>query len=268
MGIAASQARFLQCTAKKSNIEYQGQQINQARTILANKSAATYNQMLSLKVPTPPSQADYTKIKYTATIGSTNVVLTEEVANEIKANIKKSDNIDSTYSGTTSTYNKGKDTAKIKIVVGDETKEFFFVSRTDSTDLTYFPNSVNTSTGRLSSLCLTDSALTFKTGTTDEDKQNNDAIYKNNSIAFTIKEEIDQAAYNDAYNQYKYDQYVYEKELEDINAQSSLLHQQDQTLELQLKQLDTEQSALKTELEALDKVIGDDIESDYKTFGG
>ena len=61
MGLAASQARFLQCTARKTNVEYQGQQINNARTVLANKSANAYNEMLALKVPTPPSQADYTK---------------------------------------------------------------------------------------------------------------------------------------------------------------------------------------------------------------
>ena len=55
MGMAASQARFLQLTARKNNDEYQGQQINQARTALANKSAGLFEKMLSLQPPTPPS---------------------------------------------------------------------------------------------------------------------------------------------------------------------------------------------------------------------
>lgn len=35
MGLAASQARFLQLTARKSDIEFRGQQLNQERTINA-----------------------------------------------------------------------------------------------------------------------------------------------------------------------------------------------------------------------------------------
>ena len=37
MGMAASQARYLGLTARKTNVEYEGQQINQARTALAIK---------------------------------------------------------------------------------------------------------------------------------------------------------------------------------------------------------------------------------------
>lgn len=85
MGLAASQARFLQCTARKTNIEYQGQQINNARTVLANKSANAYNEMLALKVPTPPSQADYTKVQYAFKLpgASTKTYLSEDEYNTI-----------------------------------------------------------------------------------------------------------------------------------------------------------------------------------------
>jgi len=64
MGMAASQARFLGLTARKSNVEYQVQQINQQRTSLANESAGLYNQMMELSVPTPPSPNDYRTTKY------------------------------------------------------------------------------------------------------------------------------------------------------------------------------------------------------------
>ena len=36
MGMSASQARFLSLTARKTNVEYEGQQINQQRTTLSN----------------------------------------------------------------------------------------------------------------------------------------------------------------------------------------------------------------------------------------
>lgn len=38
MGMSDSQARFLSLTARKTNVEYEGQQINQQRTTLSNES--------------------------------------------------------------------------------------------------------------------------------------------------------------------------------------------------------------------------------------
>lgn len=70
MGMAASQARFLGLTARKTNTEYEGQQVNQQRTMLANKSANYYNDLLNMSVPTPPSVDDFTKTVYTFTDGS------------------------------------------------------------------------------------------------------------------------------------------------------------------------------------------------------
>lgn len=64
MGMAASQARYLGLTARKTNVEYEGQQINQARTALANQSADLWNRMLALQVPTAPKTTDYTEQQY------------------------------------------------------------------------------------------------------------------------------------------------------------------------------------------------------------
>lgn len=58
MGMAASQARFLSLTARRTNCEYMGQQINQARTALANESAGLFEKLLALQPPTPPSSLD------------------------------------------------------------------------------------------------------------------------------------------------------------------------------------------------------------------
>lgn len=52
---AASQARFLGLTARKNNVEFEGQQINQQRTSLSNESANYYNDLLGMSVPVPPS---------------------------------------------------------------------------------------------------------------------------------------------------------------------------------------------------------------------
>ena len=69
MGMAASQARYLGLTARKTNVEYEGQQINQARTALANQSANLWNEMLNMAVPTAPKTTDYTEQQYAFTDG-------------------------------------------------------------------------------------------------------------------------------------------------------------------------------------------------------
>ena len=42
MGLSASQARLLSLTARQSNLEFEGQQINQQRTTLSNESSNYY----------------------------------------------------------------------------------------------------------------------------------------------------------------------------------------------------------------------------------
>ncbi len=76
MGMAASQSRFLSLTARKSNTEYQGQQVNQQRGILANESAGLYNKMMNLSVPTPPSANDFYTSNYTFNNGEETCSLT------------------------------------------------------------------------------------------------------------------------------------------------------------------------------------------------
>lgn len=80
MGMSASQARFLTLTAKKTNTEYEGQQINQQRTMLSNESSNYYSQLASLPVPTPPSPSDYTKISYMFNDGSATNTITSLIA--------------------------------------------------------------------------------------------------------------------------------------------------------------------------------------------
>ena len=80
MGMAASQARFLGLTARRTNIEYEGQQINQQRTALGNQTANYYNQMLGMQVPVPPSVQDFTKTVYTFDDGAITNSITSMIA--------------------------------------------------------------------------------------------------------------------------------------------------------------------------------------------
>ncbi len=80
MGMSASQARFLGLTARKTNVEFEGQQINQQRTTLSNQSANYYNDLLGMSVPVPPSVDDYTKAVYTFEDGALTNQVTAMIA--------------------------------------------------------------------------------------------------------------------------------------------------------------------------------------------
>lgn len=92
--------------------------------------------------------------------------------------------------------------------------------------------------------------------------------FEDSSATYALSTETitDENAYEDAMNQYNYDMQVYEKQIADINAKTEKIQQQDRTLELRLRQLDTEQEALQTEMESVKKVIEKNIESTFKTF--
>lgn len=207
MGLAATQTRFLSLTSKKSNIEYQGQQINQQRTTLSNRSSASYSQMLTLSVPTPPSTSEFVEINYQFESAGVTYQTTE-------LNINGSGTLES---------------VKAK----------------------------NINTGAISTINITASEKDAITG----------RYTTLNDAGANVVETINYDKYDDAYNQYVYQQYLYERQMEEINAETAVVHQQDKALELRLNQLDTEQSAIKTELESLGKVIDDNVESSFKTFG-
>ena len=69
-------------------------------------------------------------------------------------------------------------------------------------------------------------------------------------------------------NKYNYQQTEYDKAITDINAKTEIIQAQDRNLELRLEQLNTEQSALQNEMEAVKKVVDKNIELSFKTFGG
>ena len=103
---------------------------------------------------------------------------------------------------------------------------------------------------------------------TDGDGRFKTVRFEDDSVVYSLNTETvtDEAAYQDAMNRYVYEKEKYEKTIADINAKTSIIQKEDRTLELRLKQLDTEQNALKTEMDAVKKVIKDNIEATFKTF--
>lgn len=75
MGLAASQARLISLQARMSDLEYEGQQINQQRQTLTNKMNEVYSQAMDMEVPTAPSKIDYQIDAYSGKIGTQAVNL-------------------------------------------------------------------------------------------------------------------------------------------------------------------------------------------------
>ena len=180
MGIAASQARYLYLTARQTNVEFEGQQINQARTNLANEQSGLFREMLKIEAPTVPTL-------YT-----------------IKQNCEKWEKND--------------------------------------------PPGPNPSD--------------YKGGTSSSEYK-----YDLNLWTAYVEGGYDaNAAYDVAMDEYNAKQQDYENAMNRINKKTEQIHEKDQVLELQLRQLDTEQETIVTELESVKKVIDKNIENVFKTF--
>ena len=349
MGMAASQARFLGLTARKTNVEYEGQQVNQQRTALSNQSANYYNQMLGMQVPVPPSVNDYTKTVYTFEDGALANSITALIANgdgTYKVSYMKSwqDDFAAVSAGSSIIYydsknkvysiggNKLRDLSKepteeeikadpyLSTLSEDQldqlrVEEDAYLAKLQSQygEQNWFVRYVkNTSTGEYEArfykqseprqvgdgegTCIYDDktgasqtyigAYKIGSATVQEEVKNlparleQDATGRIINVSFldadgnvketyavTTNTTTDQAAYNDAMNQYEYDKYQYDQQIQEINAKIEIVQAEDKNLELRLKQLDTEQAAIQTEMDAVQKVIEKNVESTFKTFG-
>lgn len=430
MGMAASQARFLGLTARKNNVEFEGQQINQQRTTLSNQSANYYNNLLGMSVPVPPSVDDYTKTVYTFQDGALTNQVTAMISQpngQYTISYLRTWNDDfsvvgaatsivnrSTVNGET-VYKVGADELRTlgaiedadfetlftyngKALTNTGNKESFKDTDEDAIiytyeddqgvthNLYYFkeagvwyeddkddPDSVNllagtvpveneeysnykgsdaylktlsqeqlnqlmkeeqqyitllqnkygqgeymvryvqnTTTGEWSPYFYKKSDLEnaivddngnsqsnincYKIGSetkTEEvkavkgceiekdssgryinitipseyDENGNPVQQSKVTYALTTETATDQAAYEDAMNQYEYEKYEYDQAIQEINAKIEIVQAEDKDLELRLKQLDTEQRAISTEIEAVSQVIQKNTESSFKTFG-
>ena len=432
MGMAASQARFLGLTARKTNVEFEGQQINQQRTMLSNESANYYNSLLGMTVPVAPSVDEYTKTVYsfndgaltneitsmilepggttymmsylsswqddfsvvsasssivyrsssegmrTYNIGSkplrplgsvtTNIgwepCTKQEIANLKYMYINEATeeeiplllNDEGVYTDLTGNPVTGLDQSKIytylidenetdqdlatKFVQKDENGNYFkesitgfvgndpYISEMSSQELqellkeeqaylallkekygddNYYVRYIqNTTTGEYVPYFYKENDLENTTYDSDtgyslsnvkcytigaETKTKEikaisgcqvemDSSGRMISVAIptgdntppqiytlTTSTITDQEAYDDAMNQYEYDKYLYDQSITEINAKIEIIQSEDKNLELTLKQLDTEQEAIQTEMEAVSKIIEKNTQDTFKTFG-
>lgn len=349
MGMAASQARFLTLTARKSNVEYEGQQVNQERTSLANESAGLFNKMMELQVPTPPSATDFYNTRYTFdasgadySITSTsprndgkydivisytstdlvgrqyNTYGTMNFANGVPTTldtliggVNVSSDIEVLTRNANGDYTDaaGRVVSDVKTVAktaGEnlETKEnakyyrytyndtSYYISGTNMNALiekangassydisSGFPNGLSSYYPANQETTKTVTAIGGFPSTTAEgrfeelyiESVDTENEYLKEALAgskfdLSLTQVQDDEGYAEAMKDYEYQKMLYERTINDINAQTEIIQQQDRTLELRLKQLDTEQNALNTELEAVKKVIEENVEATFKTF--
>ena len=387
MGMSASQARFLTLTARKTNVEYEGQQINQQRTTLSNESANYYSQLTSMAVPIPPSTADYTKVTYTFENGTEKNTVTSIVATkttkddgiymlnyvqEIPADsmVVNGTNVISKANGgyyigkvqlqnaqdlegTKTVDDKEVPFTKGIIIIADDDeddhsadKDNIYIkesaARKHFTDggvpvevanqysasqlqakllvenqyralasekysqkdwyVRYIQNSAsgnyepvfynkaeveNIDYNEKTTLSLGGiRAYMFGQTTESTEIKNAQALVEKDASGryqalyiysdethtsgtryeLTTITETDDNAYNDAMNQYYYDKAIYDQKVEEVNAKIGVIQVQDKNLELKLKQLDTEENAISTEMDAVKKVISKNVESSFKTF--
>lgn len=439
MGLSASQARLLSLTARQSNLEYEGQQINQQRTTLSNESSNYYNSLLEMDVPVPPSSNDYTKIVYNFTIGGNKATVNEVLpiedkpsqylvtyettlstigvqentayktaakANATKGNITEvttpatvtdadsqaynlatanklsqaeassmtatlyksldtyaagaiifnehgyqiTDAYYAIISGSGATPEQQKEAANCKFyavasatekadasiskyalsyaqipnqatfdqyksfaqiykftadptgsdiygyqasngkaftVVDPQYNESFINAGLDSSDYYQYEassgirfvkredveNNLNNQSRTITTYAVTTIEVTKENSMNDATIEFDasgriSSITDEQGITYTMTAttETDNVAYDDAYNQYEYNQYVYDQKQNEINANIEILQAQDKSLELRLSTLDTQHSAIQTELEAVKKVMSKNIDNSFKTF--
>ena len=349
MGLAASQARWVALAARKSNVEYEGQQINQARTALANQSSELWNQLYAMEVPTAPSTSEFTSTQYTFENGDTTQTITDIQSAEYTDVDGINYNSYITYSTKISEYKGIRNTnsnPQVQYVApAGETEGYYMVgtkklsclNTVDKTDtskesswgtysaaldqiaqdwpdtqlakdwLDYKNNgneaaldniylwtdnnskvnfvSKTSSTNDSLEACRQDATQALHSYYADYQTTNKEISkygiieydssgratslqLEGSSVVYSLKASsvTDENAYNDAMNQYNYEQQLYEKKVQDINARTEQIQTEDRTLELRLKALDTEQNALQTEMDAVHKIISKNIESTFKTF--
>ncbi len=365
MGFSASQARYLALTNRMSDIEFQGQQINQQRTTLSNASSTEYGKLQDMVVPVPPSVLDFKKIQYSfqwgtepATLGNVRpseshpgrysvdinrtrvgnclrddgqvriVHDTNHPSNSQYSGLMTTDgyairnfsgsDVIGSYNSSTQQYENGilSDNQINNLIQGfrnafpeyNNTEEYpdqaimdlMCISFKDEThglaggytlysrdqidipggtnpeDPNYDPNAFAYVT------CYVNDSNSTYTQTTVEDPCdlvfNADGRIASIGIETTngrvrtyqleASEITDNDAYEKAFNDYEYQKYQYDKTQQDINNKMKIIEDQDKKLQLKLTRLDNERNAVNTEMEAVKKVIQDNIDKSFKSFGG
>lgn len=285
MGLSASQARFLQLTARKSNVEYQAQQISFQRLQLSNKlesASMEYNEKISNK------KFVY---KYNSGTGEQKVDLTYQ-----------------NYKNYMNQQMEGLSTAQDKLYLVSSSGNKIIVASEE--EMIAMIDAYNSSIASSN-----DENVSIIPATDEDDAQATDNIQEGVSAGvsnkkterkltekdFMIVEDVNDA---DKFNKYieegvflfaklvenpdtgqkefeahsweslgngviseeydKSDDAAAEAKYDKVRNETQRL---DKALEMELDKLETERNAIQTEMDSISKVIDDNIEKTFKIFG-
>ncbi len=320
MGLAASQARFLGITARKSNIEYEGQQVNQQRTALAEEVNSLYSKLLALEVPVAPETTAFYETDYSFNLTNTdgydgdyliknyyknddgtyyvnaersynkNVAVGTVMANSTIE--KKSEGGDVYYLNTpdgsyklnanaqnsknmidliNNTYGAGTITDEEMYYYQDNKGVTHYISKSavESPSEKGITSYISDNKQVTENVVFQQATITFDQNNrfasiSAYDPNKGETIFNSTEVNTTRVYNTEE--YDAALRDYTMSKEEYDKAVADLNAQTESLQQEDKVLELRLNQIDTEQNELKTELEAVKKILDDNIDATFKTF--
>ena len=388
MGLAASQARLLGIGSRKINTEWQGQQINQARTALANEASRLWQEYYSMKVPVAPDITNFASNQYSFNDGNTDFeivsvdksskkegynsvvkykylqdtaigkefenkdpqvqrtgandaksgisikklpsgayLVTKDGKSEIVQSLNDLDN-DTKTALTEAGIIKAQDdgNGNTNYVDGSIPAPGYMVgtSKTQIADkkdvetdaalrriVEQFPDSniakaiqndediyTFSKNGIINFACIEDLENSIKSSS-DLDKQaslmqystkfvkeeiirTSDAMveenptgryrtisladFSNREFALHAESTTNNDAYDEAVKKYNQEKQAYDDRVNAIENSRKKIHEQDRTLELRLKTLDTEHNALQNEIETIKKIMEKKVDETYKTF--
>lgn len=302
MGLSASQARFLQLTARRGNLEYEAQQINFQRLQLSNKLADASS-------------------KYQDATTNRKMVFTFNNGTEIQkvdlsyANYKTYMNQQNGSVGVATDKYYLVSSSGNKLVVGSEEEmnkiiqngiERYSQSSVDAAKAKYEAAKANNTTAELTAqelqlahLDTSEMSIEF----TRDDENNVHSEYVNRRFSekdFMIVDDLDDttnfqsAIENGIYYFAKYKENTETGEMElktegwdvlgggaiieeydksddaqaeaEYNTAQDRIQAQDKKLELRLDQIETDRSAIQTEMDSVKKVMEDNVDSTFKIF--
>ena len=286
MGLSASQARFLQLTARRSNIEYQAQQINFERLQLATQmeqasskyqdATSNTHMVFSFNNGTGTSEVDvsysnyinymnqqgtttsHDKLYLLSTSGKIVVQSEEDMQAMIERHTEKVLTQEEYYQEQLKNFidDAGNDVyTPVTLTASDGSTYTQYEKRILTEEDFVIVDDLNDVD--MFQEAIQDGTYTFARMTFENDAEGNKIrTFKTESwdtiCAGAISEKYDKT--DDAQAQAEYD------------AVNSRLQKIDKMLELELDQLESEREAIQTEIESVEKVIDDNIEKSFNTF--
>lgn len=253
MGMSASQTRVLMLTARQNDLEYQAQQILQAKLAAsrqAEDAAAAYEEKISNTHFVTPHYQNGNEIKKEATpedifnsyhyfvnnLGQV-VIPDDEVGDALLEEINK--NPESFGLTKVDTYDNTRPSYDERTVVRDERLN---ASERASGAIAYYKEALEK--GELS--------LCRRRTIADNEKE----------IGHKFTTMDASASFAEVY--YTADDAAAEAE---YNSITKKLETMEKKLDMQMEQIETERTAIKTEKESVEKVVKENVESTFKTFG-